>query len=91
LPLTCSGHIGYAIVPWRRREGLASFALAALLPEARAQGLPHVDLTVDPDNAASIGVIRNCGGALVTRRAKHSSVGAGDEALYRISLTAPGA
>lgn len=86
LPPTCSGHVGYAIVPWRRREGLATFALRSLLPEAAARGLPHVDLTVDPDNAASIGVIRNCGGALVETREKHPSLGKGPEALFRIPL-----
>lgn len=86
LPLTCSGHLGYAVVPWRRREGLASFALRAILPRARAVGLPYVDLTVEPENAASVGVIRKCGGVLVTHRDKHPSVGTGTEALYRIQL-----
>ena len=86
LPPTCLGHIGYAVVPWRRREGLATAALAALLPEARHVGLTGVDLTVDPSNIASIRVIEANGGRLVTRREKLSAHGDGQELLYRIEL-----
>jgi len=88
LPPTASGHVGYAVVPWRRREGLASGALRAILPLARDQKLTHVDITVDPDNAASIGVIAKVGGYQVARYAKHPSLGTGEELLYRIDLAA---
>lgn len=90
LPPTCLGHIGYGVVPWRRREGLASGALRAILPLARDQNLTHVDITVDPDNAASIGVIAKVGGYLVARYDKHPSLGTGEELLYRIDLPATG-
>ncbi|MEO0915479.1 MAG: GNAT family N-acetyltransferase [Pseudomonadota bacterium] len=53
LPPTCLGHIGYAVVPWRRRQGLASAALIELLPEAQDVGLLHVDVTTDAHNHAS--------------------------------------
>ena len=86
LPPYCSGHIGYAVVPWRRRAGLARIALAAILPTARGLGLPHVELTVDPGNSASIRVIEANGGSLVARRARHVSHDGGEELLYRISL-----
>ena len=39
LPPTCLGHIGYAVVPWKRGRGYATRALAMLLPEARKEGV----------------------------------------------------
>ncbi len=86
LPPTCQGHIGYSVVPWRRREGVATAALAALLPEARHVGLTAVDLTADPSNIASIRVIKANGGQLVERRDKMHVHGEGQELLYRIDL-----
>lgn len=86
LPPTCLGHIGYAVVPWRRSERLATAALAALLPEARGLGLTAVDLTVDPSNIASVRVIEANGGQLVSRREKLPAHGDGQELLYRIDL-----
>lgn len=67
LPPTCLGHIGYAVVPWKRGRGYATAALAAMLPEARRVGLPYVELTTEPENAASQRVILANGGALVER------------------------
>lgn len=86
LPTTCLGHIGYAVVSWRRCEGLATRALAALLPEAHGIGLTAVDLTVDPSNIASIRIIEANGGQLVSRREKLPAHGDGQELLYRIDL-----
>ncbi|MEM9232281.1 MAG: GNAT family N-acetyltransferase [Pseudomonadota bacterium] len=86
LPPTCLGHIGYAVVPWRRRESLATAALSALLPDARRTGLTFVDLTSDPGNRASIRVIEKNGGQLVERRVKAPTHGGGEELLFRIHL-----
>ncbi|MEO0668136.1 MAG: GNAT family N-acetyltransferase [Pseudomonadota bacterium] len=86
LPPTCLGHIGYAVVPWRRREGLATFALGEILPEARGVGLTAVELTADPDNIASVRVIEKNGGQLVTHRDKLPAHGDGKEVLFRIEL-----
>ncbi|MEL6510628.1 MAG: GNAT family N-acetyltransferase [Pseudomonadota bacterium] len=88
LPPTCLGHIGYSVVPWRRREGLATAALGALLPETRDVGLTAVDLTADPSNIASIRVIEANDGQLVERRDKMPVHGKGQELLFRIDLVA---
>ena len=83
---TCLGHIGYAVVPWRRGEGLATLALGAILPEARAVGLTAIDLIAVPQNMASIRVIEKNGGQLVMERDKLPVHGDGKEALFRIEL-----
>ncbi|MYA87214.1 MAG: GNAT family N-acetyltransferase [Boseongicola sp. SB0662_bin_57] len=88
LPPICLGHVGYAVVPWRRREGLASAALIELLPSAHALGMSHVDLATDPDNPASIGVIKNAGGLLVEEFEAPPQVGGGAHLLFRIELQA---
>ncbi|OYX30718.1 MAG: GNAT family N-acetyltransferase [Caulobacterales bacterium 32-69-10] len=67
LPPYVRGHIGYAVVPWRRGEGQATRALGLLLPLARALGLPHVEITTLADNAASQAVVTANGGREVGR------------------------
>ncbi|AYF78243.1 GNAT family N-acetyltransferase [Nocardia yunnanensis] len=56
------GHIGYGIRPTARRQGIATWALAAILPHARALGLPHVLLVCEPHNLPSIRTIERNGG-----------------------------
>jgi predicted acetyltransferase len=68
LPPWVSGHIGYSVVPWKRRRGYATEALRQVLPLARAAGLAWVELTCSPNNPASRRVIEANGGALVDRR-----------------------
>ena len=53
LPPHVLGHVGFAVVPWKRDRGYATRALALLLPDARSLGLGHVDLTTDPANTTS--------------------------------------
>jgi predicted acetyltransferase len=86
LPPSCLGHIGYAVVPWKRRRGYASEALALLLPEARKEGLAYVELTADLDNLPSQKVITANGGALVKRFAKGAAYGDVEAVLFRIPL-----
>ena len=86
LPPTCLGHIGYAVVPWKRRRGYATAALAAMLPIAAAEGLPFVDITADLDNIASQRVIAANGGVLVEQFTKLPSAGGGQAVRYRVDL-----
>ena len=86
LPPHCLGHIGYAVVPWKEGLGYAKAALAQLLPEARAVGLPFVDITTDPDNVASQRVILANGGVLVERFIKPPQFGSATGLRYRIEL-----
>lgn len=88
LPPHCLGHIGYAVVPWKRGLGHARAALAQMLPEARAVGLPFVELTTDPDNHASQRVILANGGVLVERFTKPPQFGSTPGLRFRIALAA---
>lgn len=86
LPPTCSGHIGYSVVSWRQGEGLASAALLAILPDAKAAGLNHVQVTTSPDNPASVRVIEKAGGTMVRRYKSDPTLGGHETVEYRISL-----
>ncbi|MBS1138555.1 MAG: hypothetical protein H6R13_8 [Proteobacteria bacterium] len=66
LPYFCPGHVGYSIVPERRREGLASSALRHLLPIAQAIGLRQLTIHVSVTNVASQKVIQSAGGELLS-------------------------
>jgi predicted acetyltransferase len=74
LPPHCLGHIGFAVVPWKQGRGYAQRALSLLLPEAKAEGLPFVELTADPDNLASQRVITAKGGT-PGRSSSHRAMG----------------
>ena len=86
LPPYVLGHIGYAVVPWKRGRGYATRALALLLPEVRKEGLAYVELTTDPDNLASQKVITANGGVLVERFKAEAAYGDRDELRWRIML-----
>jgi predicted acetyltransferase len=86
LPPHCLGHIGYAVVPWKRGCGHATRALALLLPEARKEGLKYVELTTDLGNVPSQKVITNNGGVFVKRFHKDPAYGNVEALLFRIDL-----
>ena len=86
LPPYVLGHIGYAVVAWKRGRGYASRALGLLLPEAATVGLPWVELTTDADNIPSQRVILNNGGYLVERFGKPAAFGGSVSLRYRIDL-----
>lgn len=85
LPPHVLGHMGYAVVPWKRGRGYASEALRQLLPAARALGMTWVELTTVPDNLPSQRVILANGGQLV-ETFEAPAYGEGLKLRYRIPL-----
>jgi predicted acetyltransferase len=65
LPPHVLGHIGYAVVPWKRGKGYASEALRLMLGKAREVGLRRVEVTADRDNHPSRRVIEKNGGRFI--------------------------
>ncbi|GAA2744159.1 hypothetical protein GCM10009868_20740 [Terrabacter aerolatus] len=62
------GHIGYAVAPGARRQGVARAALGQALRLAAARGIDPVLVTCDVDNTASARTITSCGGVLEDER-----------------------
>lgn len=65
LPPHVLGHIGYAVVPWKRGRGYATEALRQILTEAASVGLGRIEITTDADNFTSQRVIERNGGRFV--------------------------
>jgi predicted acetyltransferase/ribosomal protein S18 acetylase RimI-like enzyme len=86
LPPHVLGHIGYAVVPWKRGRGYATRALALILIEARRIGLPFVQVTADLDNPASQAVIRANGGRVVECFRKPDVFGGKEALRFQIDL-----
>jgi predicted acetyltransferase len=86
LPPHVLGHIGFSVVPWKRHRGYATRALGLFLTQARKEGLPHVELTTDPENAASQRVIAANGGQFVERFTRPEVFGGADGLRFRILL-----
>lgn len=86
LPSHVLGHIGYAVVPWKRGRGYAKESLRLMLAEVQAEGLAFVTLTTDPDNLASQRVIEANGGVLVERFTRGPQYGSTPALRYRIDL-----
>lgn len=59
------GHIGYSVRPTERRKHYGTELLKAALKVCDLIGIPEVLVSCDKINAASAGVIRNCGGRLL--------------------------
>ena len=89
LPSYCLGHIGFAVVPWKRGKGYATLALKEVLPAAKSEGLSFVELTTDPANIASQRVIEKSGGRLVERFVKPAQYGNSEGLRFRIEFGVP--
>ena len=88
LPPHVLGHVGYAVVPWKRGRGYGKQALGMMLVHARSEGLGFVEITTDPDNVASRRVIEANGGVLVGEFTKPVQYGSVTGLRYRIDLSA---
>ena len=86
LPPHCLGHIGYGVVPWKRRLGYATQALRMLLAEVSEEGLAYAELTTDADNLPSRRVIEANGGVLAEPFRKPAEYGGADGLRFRIPL-----
>ena len=86
LPPLCLGHIGYSVVPWKRRRGYATQALRLLLSQITEEGLVFVELITEAANEASRRVIEANGGSLVERFSVPWAHGGAESLLYRIPL-----
>jgi len=86
LPTHCLGHIGYSVVPWKRRRGYATRALKLLLPQTVTEGLPYVEIVTDASNLASRKVIEANGGKLF-ERFRHAEYSDVERLRYRIALS----
>ena len=56
--------MGYSVRPAARRQGLATWALGAVLSLARVRGIERVLVTCDDNNVASARTIERNGGVL---------------------------
>lgn len=88
LPPHVMGHIGYNVVPWKQRKGYATQALALMLPAAKAEGLPFVEITTEQSNVASQKVIESNGGTLIGKFRKMDAHGGEEGLRYRVFLKA---
>lgn len=87
LPPHCLGHIGYAVVPWKRGKGYAKQALNQFLLDVRNEGLPFILITTDTTNVASRRVIEANGGVLVEQFVKPLQCGGTDALRFRIAFS----
>jgi predicted acetyltransferase len=85
LPSYCLGHIGYSVVPWKRRRGYATQALRLMLPHVWQEGLTYIEIVADEDNIPSRRVIEANGGVLVEQFFTSESHGAKASLRYRVN------
>jgi predicted acetyltransferase len=86
LPPYCLGHIGFSVVPWKRRLGYATRALALFLHDVRKENLSYVELTTDLTNIASQRVILANGGEVVEEFNKPEGYGGAPSLRFHIPL-----
>lgn len=86
LPAYVLGHVGYAVVPWKRSAGYASAALRLLMPFARELGLEWLDIAMDTCNMASRRTAEKAGADFVKIFNAGLEYGNVDACLYRLAL-----
>ena len=86
LPPHCLGHIGYSVVPWKRRRGYATLALREMLRRAKAEGLRYVEITTRVENVPSQRVILANGGVLDEEFTAPAALGGNRHMRYRVWL-----
>lgn len=86
LPPHVLGHIGYAVVPWKRGRGHATEALRLILDDVVDVGLSFVEVTTDHENVASQRVIEANGGVMIERFTYPDAFGRGAGLRYRITV-----
>jgi predicted acetyltransferase len=84
LPPYVLGHIGYAVVPWKRGRGYAKRALRLMLGHAHDEGLAHVVITTDAGNMASRRVIESNGGVFVEEYVRPAQYGGSVGLKYHV-------
>ena len=86
LPPHVLGHIGYAVVPWKRGRGYATAALKLMLAHAQKEGLTYVEITMDEENIPSRKVVLANGGMLIEQFQKPPQYGSKASLRFRIPL-----
>jgi predicted acetyltransferase len=86
LPAHVLGHIGFSVVPWKRKHGYATRALALILEDAAREGLRYVELTTKLENVASQRVIEANRGRLIERFTTPGEYGERAALRFRIDL-----
>jgi predicted acetyltransferase len=66
--LNWGGHVGYYVAPAHRRRGYGKAALRLALGILRAGGVERALVTVESDNAPSLGLVESLGGMLEDER-----------------------
>jgi len=83
LPPHCLGHIGYAVVPWKRGRGCATRALGLMRARVRDEGLRYADIVADLDNTVSQKVILANGAFALERFRAPAECGGADCMRFR--------
>lgn len=86
LPAHVLGHIGYAVVPWKRQAGCATWGLRSMLLEAQWRHLAYVEISTSPHNLASRRVIERNAGVVVDAFVTPRALGAEPALRYRVAL-----